>query len=303
MDFAVGGAAAMGASIFSNPFDVLKTRMQLQGELRARGHHPVHYRNVVHAAWVIAREEGLSGLQKGLGPAMIMHGIRNSARLGIYQLLHKSGHLTDEEGKTVLHRSAIASAVSGAAGAFLGSPLFLVKTQLQSQAAESLAVGTQHGHKGAIDALMSIYRKFGIVGLWRGVDATMLRAVVGSSAQLSSFAKVKDSLNEYEFFRRNQVVSSLIASIIGGIFQTLFMQPFDLVSTRLYNQPVDKHGKGVLYNGIVDCFIRIGRSEGITGFYKGVTANYMRLAPHGALCLVFWDILKNLQVKYYDRAY
>ncbi|CAH1984866.1 unnamed protein product [Acanthoscelides obtectus] len=82
MDFAVGGAAAMGASIFSNPFDVLKTRMQLQGELKARGHHPVHYRNVVHAAWVIAREEGLGGLQKGLGPAMIMHGVRNSARLG-----------------------------------------------------------------------------------------------------------------------------------------------------------------------------------------------------------------------------
>lgn len=30
MDFLLGGIAAMGAGIFSNPFDVIKTRMQLQ---------------------------------------------------------------------------------------------------------------------------------------------------------------------------------------------------------------------------------------------------------------------------------
>lgn len=33
MDFLVGGAAGVGAGFFSNPFDVVKTRMQLQGEL------------------------------------------------------------------------------------------------------------------------------------------------------------------------------------------------------------------------------------------------------------------------------
>lgn len=61
---------------------------------------------------------------------------------------------------------------------------------------------------------------------------------------------------------------------------------------------VDAHGKGLLYNGIADCFIKIGSTEGFYGFYKGVGANYMRLAPHSALCLVFWDILKDLQQKY-----
>lgn len=61
---------------------------------------------------------------------------------------------------------------------------------------------------------------------------------------------------------------------------------------------MDASGKGLLYNGILDCFIKIFRAEGIYGFYKGITANYMRLAPHGALCLVFWDILKDWQNKY-----
>lgn len=64
----------------------------------------------------------------------------------------------------------------------------------------------------------------------------MIRAVAGSSAQLVSFAKAKDYLGEYGYFKEHKVFCSLIASIIGGVFQTLFMQPFDLITIRLYNQ-------------------------------------------------------------------
>lgn len=162
MDFVVGGLAAAGASCFSNPIDVLKTRMQLQGELRKKGQHAVHYRNVFHAAYVVVQNDGVLGLQKGLAPAIVMHFIRNSVRLGTYQWLHDIGILTDEKGRTITYRSAIASAASGAAGAFLGSPLFLIKTQLQSQAAHSIAVGHQHHHTGAIKAIANIYHDHGV---------------------------------------------------------------------------------------------------------------------------------------------
>lgn len=57
-------------------------------------------------------------------------------------------------------------------------------------------------------------------------------------------------------------------------------------------------GQGALYTGITDCFLKILKSEGFFGLYKGVGANYMRLAPHSAFCLVFWDMLKDLQTKY-----
>lgn len=162
MDFLIGGLSASAASVFSNPIDVLKTRMQLQGELRKRGQHAVHYRNVFHAAIVVIQNDGLVGLQKGLAPALVMHLIRNSIRLGSYQWVHDMGLLTDEQGRTITYRSAIASAFSGAAGAFLGSPLFLIKTQLQSQAAHSIAVGHQHHHTGAIAAIRKIYGEHGV---------------------------------------------------------------------------------------------------------------------------------------------
>lgn len=59
----------------------------------------------------------------------------------------------------------MASAFAGASGAFCGSPLFLIKTQLQSQAARQIAVGHQHGHRGALTAIKTIYSKHG-VGLY-----------------------------------------------------------------------------------------------------------------------------------------
>lgn len=61
---------------------------------------------------------------------------------------------------------------------------------------------------------------------------------------------------------------------------------------------VDARGRGLLYTGIPDCFVKIYQTEGVLGFYKGVTANYMRLAPHGVCTLMFWDILKDWHQKY-----
>lgn len=78
--YLTGAAATMGAAVFSNPFEVMKTRMQLQGELKKRGQHATHYRNVFHAFGVVYKNEGIRGVQKGLGAGLMYQGERLSPR-------------------------------------------------------------------------------------------------------------------------------------------------------------------------------------------------------------------------------
>lgn len=298
MDFAIGGLAAVGAGLFTNPLEVLKTRMQLQGELQARGKHAVHYRNVFHAGYVIAKHDGVLALQAGLVPALWFQLFINGIRLGCYTMLTERGFMTDKEGNIIFYKSVFYGGICGTGGAFVGSPLYLVKTHLQARAAKEIAFGHQHDHGGMIKGITNIYKSQGFLGLFRGSSASLPRAFFGSTAQLTSFDYCKQWLHNYPEFRKSPLLTTLVSSLVGGVAVAVVMTPFDLVSTRIYNQGVDAQGKGLLYRGYLDCVWKIWKSEGFFGFYKGLGACYFRLGPHTVLCLVFWDQLKE----YYNNS-
>ena len=162
---------------------------------------------------------------------------------------------------------------------------------------DSIAVGTQHNISSFSKAFKQVYKKHGITGLWRGASGAVLRVVVGSAAQLSTFSKTKEIIEEYKLFKKDSFFLGLTASFCSSFVVCLAMTPFDVVSTRLYNQGTDKTGRGVLYTGPFDCISKIFVQEGFLGFYKGIGAQYFRLGPHTVLCLVFAHELRKL---YYD---
>lgn len=110
--------------------------------------------------------------------------------------------------------------------------------------------------------------------------------------------------------------------MVSGVAVAVTMTPFDVISTRLYNQPVDADGtvrpfqiqhrghvafprsagvhswllspQGKLYRGFLDCILQISSREGLLGLYKGIGAVYLRLGPHTVLSLFFWDKLRNM---------
>lgn len=151
--------------------------------------------------------------------------------------------------------------------------------------------------------------------MFRGGSSAIPRAFVGSTSQLTSFAYCKEFMRKYDVLTDSPLLMTFTASMVGGVAISLMMTPFDLVSTRLYNQGkyfqfvsnyvdqkqflgVDKFGKGLLYSGYIDCVFKIWKTEGFLGFYKGLGPSYFRLGPHTVLCLVFWDEFKELYSRY-----
>ncbi|KAJ2163084.1 Mitochondrial oxaloacetate carrier protein [Coemansia sp. RSA 552] len=292
-----GSLASCGAVTFTNPVEVVKTRMQLQGELAQKGAQRA-YTNVAQALWVIGRNEGVRGLQKGLGPGYAYQIMLNGTRLGLYgpakEALYTAAGRSMAEPAVALNVAA--GGACGVAGAALGSPFFLVKTRMQS-ASRAAAVGHQHNYTGALDGLRSIWRAGGVRGLYRGMDAAMLRAGAGSSVQLATYDHFKAAIAQrlaHRGLSADSAYTHLLASLATGFFVCLAMNPFDVVSTRMYNQKTTAGGGGALYRSPLQCFYKTVAAEGPLALYKGFVAHYLRLGPHTVLMFVFLEQIKAL---------
>eukprot|EP00842_Homolaphlyctis_polyrhiza_P002566 jgi/Hompol1/330/HPOL_002851-RA len=317
----VGTATPTGAVTFTNPWDVVKTRLQLQGELQSKAQRlpgaQKPYPNALSAFYRIARNEGLRGIQRGLAPAYAYQIILNGTRLGMYDPLKRSlqsalaftvDYLPKGSESSITGVAMVTSgALSGVAGSFLASPLFLVKTRMQSYTSgnQAAAVGHQHNYvtKGMFHTLATVYRNEGIRGLWRGADASMLRTGIGSAVQLSTYDSIKSSLLASGYFPTHSgnggIELHFAASLISSFFLCLAMTPFDVASVRMYNQKVDAGGKvGSLYKNALDCMVKTVRVEGVAALYKGFFAHYLRVGPHTILTFVFLEALRNAVAKF-----
>ncbi|KAH9824239.1 mitochondrial carrier domain-containing protein [Melampsora americana] len=264
--FVAGALGACVAVTFTNPMEVAKTRLQLDGELQQKG-SPKTYANTYDVLRKMARSEGLKSCQRGLG-------FYEPIRSNISSL---SGH---DPSHVQLWSSISAGALSGVIGAIFGNPLFLVKARLQASASTSHS--SRYVYRSAIDGLAQIFRQEGLKGMMRGVDAAMLRTAMGSSVQLPAYNYAKTNLSPY--FDPNSVWLYIASSSFSGMCVLTAMQPADTTLTRMYNQPTDP-GKR-LYKNPLDCLWKTIKIEGFTGLYKGSTAHFFRIAPHTIITLV-----------------
>ncbi|KAH8269425.1 hypothetical protein KR018_002950 [Drosophila ironensis] len=296
-NFVMGGLAAQGACVLTNPVDVVKTRLQLQGELAKQGTYVKPYKNMFHAMVQIARNDGILALEKGLVPALYFQFFLNATKLSIYSNALDYGLLHDDKGNVSLYRGMFFGALGGSVGTFISSPFYMVKTQLQARSAKAIAVGYQHKHASMFEAFRNIYKADGFFGYWRGALSSVNRVFVSSSVQIATFPKAKSLLLDNGWVT-HPVMLSFCAGLIAGTLLTLTYAPLDLMTTRMYNQPVDEQGRGLMYKNNLDAFAKIVRTEGWRGLYKGFWPIYFRSAPHCTLMFVFFEKLIHLRDKY-----
>ncbi|CCC11500.1 unnamed protein product [Sordaria macrospora k-hell] len=266
--FIAGGIAACGAVTATHPFETVKIRMQLQGELQSSSSSPHFYRGPIHGVSVIVRNEGLGGIYRGIGCAYIYQILLNGCRLGFYEpMRHTLATTLFNDAKTQnLGINMFCGAASGIMGAMAGSPFFLAKTRLQSFS-PFLPVGTQHQYKNAWDGLTKIYKGEGVRGL-RLVKHLGMEE--GPALHLAS-------------------------STASGFVVCVVMHPPDTIMSRLYNQ------NGNLYKGVFDCLAKTIRTEGFFAIYKGVIPHLTRILPHTILTLSLAEQTTKLVKKLEDR--
>lgn len=295
MEFAIGGLAAAGAGFFTNPIQVSKAHLKVSAEMVHRGRPNAPYKNAFHAGYLVAKREGILALQKGLTSSLWMHLIKYGVKLGTYHTATNSGFTKDENGQTIVLKSVLVCGLGGLAGQVLATPMYVVRTLLQHEAAK----GNPH-HHSLLMAIKDLHRKEGVRGLFKGIKTCVPYAFIGTS-QLTAFGCTKDYLNQYDVFKEDKLLTATIAGTSGAVVLSALMTPFDNIVSKYNYQAKDSKGKGLKYSSYTDCILKTYRAEGAASFVRGFGSMFLKIGPHTILCLVFWDGLKHLQENYWKK--
>ena len=272
LPFINGGIAGMTATTVIQPVDMIKVRLQLAGEGAKTGPKPTPMsvaREVIAAGKVL-------DLYTGLSAGLLRQAVYTTARLGFFDTFMKSLTARPESKGQKIGFSERASAglAAGGLAAMVGNPADLALIRMQS---DGLKPAAERAHyKSVVDALMRISKNEGVTALWAGCYPTVVRAMALNFGQLAFFSEAKQRLQGTGLSGQTQ---TLTASAIAGFFASFFSLPFDFVKTRLQKQTKRPDGT-VPYKGMMDCFAKVARDEGLLRFYRGFTTYYVRIAPH-----------------------
>lgn len=109
--------------------DVVKTRLQIQGELGRAGTRPSF--GVVGGAVILVQQEGARALYKGLAPSLLREASYSTIRMGAYESFKKR-LFPHHTGDLPILQKFVAAGLAGAFGAAVANPTDLVRLGLKS---------------------------------------------------------------------------------------------------------------------------------------------------------------------------
>ena len=167
--FAITGVSAMAAESATFPIDLTKTRMQLAGQ----GQNVAKSAGMLQTARNITKAEGISGLYRGIKPAIARHIPYTGSRIMIYDYLRtaivgetKKGKDGKKVAPTFFQRLLVGFS-SGAIAQTIAVPMDVCKVRMQADGV-AVAAGKPARYSGLIDALRQITKQQGVRGLWSG---------------------------------------------------------------------------------------------------------------------------------------
>ena len=289
--FLLGGAAGCGASACVHPLDVCRIQMQVDAE----GGGVRMYKSTSHCLMTLVRRGGVSTIYAGISAGMLRQVSYGMPRFGLYTIFVGEANKKYLGTITPFAVKLGMGATAGGLAACIGNP---AEVALVRMAADSKApIAERRNYKNGLDCITRVFREEGVGALYRGVGATVVRAMLLNSCQLGIYSEAKETLiKNTPLTDGPDTISKLslqfTGSIISSFFAALASTPADVIKSRLQNQPsVD--GKPV-YSGLGDCMVKLVKSEGVLAFWKGFTPAWIKIAPHTVISFVILEQLTHL---------
>eukprot|EP00252_Welwitschia_mirabilis_P006722 TRINITY_DN17620_c0_g1_i1.p1 TRINITY_DN17620_c0_g1~~TRINITY_DN17620_c0_g1_i1.p1 ORF type:complete len:315 (+),score=9.52 TRINITY_DN17620_c0_g1_i1:832-1776(+) len=305
--FVEGGIASIVAGCTTHPLDLIKVRMQLQGEQQKSLRPTLQLANSATATaemplkaakpgpisvgMKVVQTEGVRALFSGVSATMLRQTLYSTTRMGLYEMLKEKWSDGASKNSLPLAKKIVAGLTAGAIGAAVGNPADVAMVRMQADG--RLPVEQRRNYSSVADAIARMARQEGVTSLWRGSSLTIQRAMLVTASQLASYDQFKESI------LRNQILADglgthVTASFGAGFVAAVASNPVDVIKTRIMNMKSAEPGKPAPYSGALDCAVKTVKAEGPMALYKGFIPTVTRQGPFTVVLFVTLEQVRKL---------
>ncbi|VEN36516.1 unnamed protein product [Callosobruchus maculatus] len=169
--------------------------------------------------------------------------------------------------------------LASAGAACCTHPLDLLKVQLQTQ---------QEGKTTLVGLTKNIVKKHGVLALYNGLSASLLRQLTYSTTRFALYELTKQHINADSFYKK--VLIAAVSGAAGGFVGT----PADMVNVRMQNDmklPMEQRRN---YKHALDGLFRVYREEGLARLFSGASTATSRAVLMTIGQLSFYDQIKMM---------
>uniref|UniRef100_H2T5R4 Solute carrier family 25 member 33 n=1 Tax=Takifugu rubripes TaxID=31033 RepID=H2T5R4_TAKRU len=191
---------------------------------------------------------------------------------------------------------------SGTVGAIVTCPLEVLKTRLQSSGLTlrpvfQVQLGTVSGTgvirpgtvtPGLLQVLRSILEKEGPRSLFRGLGPNLVGVAPSRAIYFAAYSKSKEIFNG--LLVPNSGAVHMSSAGVAAFVTNSLMNPVWMVKTRM--QLEKKCVSGEKKMNALQCARYVYKTEGIRGFYRGLTASYAGISET-MICFLIYETLKK----------
>lgn len=221
------------------------------------------------------KNDGIKSLYNGFLP--LASGIvpRFACKFGFYKTT--SGYLNNYLSPNV--NSFVSGFISGAlTSCIVSSPTENIKTRI-------IYNQLHNKNTSMLNAIKDLYKQ-GIHSFYKGNSSTLIKE--GSTFGFRFFVfNYTNNLLQTKFNFKNNPYTSAISGGLCGIIGSVLNHPLDVIQTKLQSNYNKK------YNGVIDCFKKSIKENGIKELYTGVLIRTLRTIPGMSVTFFTYDVISS----------
>merc|ERR1711981_93382 len=293
IDFAAGGVSGAVSKTLTAPIERVKLVIQTQdANPKIKSGEVPRYTGIGNCFSRIHSEQGMGAFWRGNGTNIIRYFPTQAFNLAfkdtIKAMFPKYNNKTD-----FWKFFAVQLASGGAAGAASLSivyPLDYARTRLASDVGSG-----KKQFEGLVDCLKKTATgPGGFMSLYNGYGPSVAGIVAYRGAQFGLNDTIMSSNPYAKDFGMVAIASKFVVAQIAVTASGLVASPFDTVRRRLQMES-DKPVADRIYKGAIDCGVKILKTEGFGGMYKGALANIFRGVGASLVLVLYGEIQLALE--------